>query len=103
MSDHEPLECPFCGGDAQALDLRAAWCVACSEGGECGACGPMRDTEAEAVTAWNAPILERRKLKAAMGDAVTAMRVFHGEPAWDIYWNNSPECKRIREALEVTR
>ena len=66
MSDHEPLECPFCGGDAEALDLRAAWCVACSKSGECGAYGPMRDTEAEAVSAHNAPILERRKLKAAL-------------------------------------
>lgn len=44
-------------------------------------------------------ILERDNLRNSLKDMMSAVRVFHGPVAWDIYENNAPEMKRAREAL----
>jgi hypothetical protein len=41
-----------------------------------------------------------RELKEALKEAVEIIKIFHGEPAWEIYYNCSPEMKRIRAILE---
>ena len=51
-TEHTPKACPFCGAnDSRVPNIGAAsfW-VEC---GGCGAEGPYRPTEAEAIAAWN--------------------------------------------------
>lgn len=39
------------------------------------------------------------ELLAALREAMAAIRTFHGPGAWDIYYNNAPEMKRMRDAI----
>ena len=58
--------CPFCLGDEQDLIRRSGpfmplnFRVEC----DCGACGPKRDTEWAAITAWNQPQEALREARA---------------------------------------
>lgn len=42
--------------------------------------------------------LERKvtELRAALLEAIECIKVWHGPVSWDIYYNHSPEMKRIR-------
>lgn len=54
----EASACPFCGNPETKLSSvcwKEIWFVECM-GGECGAQGPLRRVEEEAVAAWNAPV-----------------------------------------------
>ena len=79
MSDHEPLECPFCGGNLASLQhttlvfMGGAFWVECPYAA-CAARGRYAPTGPEAVALWNAPILERRKLHARVGRLETKAR-----------------------------
>jgi hypothetical protein len=42
---------------------------------------------------------QRDALLQALRDARTAIKVFHGPVAWDIYERSSPEMKRIDAAI----
>ena len=43
--------CPFCGGEAEAGST-VVWWVICLEL-DCGGEGPLRNTKAQAIDAWN--------------------------------------------------
>lgn len=91
-----------------------------SDGAEVWADGPRRINCAEAGTPrvcvvddhqaedFNAKATARLiaaapDLLAALEDAIEAVRTFHGQEAWDIYWQHSPECKRWRAAIAAAR
>ena len=59
MSDSRISPCPFCGSPAAPRHDKPTeypadwtWQVACQDF-ECGAVGPLADTEGKAVSAWN--------------------------------------------------
>jgi hypothetical protein len=62
MNDTRTDACPFCNSPASAMHSSGEWNVWCNrdgtngddEGKPCYAMGPSRDTEAEAIKAWNA-------------------------------------------------
>ena len=66
MSELEPLECLYCGGPT-CVSRGDHYCHVRCLRKSCLANGPFKNTEAEAVSAHNAPILERRKLHARVG------------------------------------
>lgn len=46
--------CPFCGDrDPEIVHTRLGIYLACTTGDDCTARGPSRDTESEAIAAWN--------------------------------------------------
>lgn len=47
--------------------------------------------------------LKYEKLTDALNQAVIVIEMFHGPVAWEIYYNNAPEMKMIREILESKR
>ena len=59
------MECLCCGGPT-CVSRGDHYCHVRCLRKSCLANGPFKNTEAEAVSAHNAPILERRKLKAAL-------------------------------------
>jgi hypothetical protein len=50
----QTLPCPFCGSETLIGDTGTCW-VRCASV-DCGAEGPLRDNETDAITAWNAGI-----------------------------------------------
>ena len=40
-----------------------------------------------------------KQLLAALDEAVLTIKYLHGPEAWEFYWNNAPEMKRIRAAM----
>ena len=47
----EPLKpCPFCNGNSRLWDDEENYFIACDR---CGSCGATRESEAEAIAAWN--------------------------------------------------
>lgn len=77
----ELLSCPFCGGEARVAraigsSVRFASCIACE------AFGPSRDTEAEAIAAWNrrSPAGDREQIARIIDpDCFDALgQPFHG-------------------------
>ena len=49
-----PQPCPFCGGAVAVLQAKGTVRLTCRRSA-CGAMGPMRETEADAIRAWNRP------------------------------------------------
>jgi Lar family restriction alleviation protein len=47
------LPCPFCGAAAEVEQSIIGGVTVCCEVFDCVAAGPLRDTEAEAIEAWN--------------------------------------------------
>lgn len=66
QTEKMPLKrCPFCGGEAGTLmgsnentDKWRVWCLRPSS--VCGLIGPFKDSEAEAIAAWNRRALPSR-------------------------------------------
>jgi hypothetical protein len=51
---NNPSPCPWCGSRAEVEIANYAWCfVCCTDVYACGAAGPGRDSNLEAVAAWN--------------------------------------------------
>lgn len=42
---------------------------------------------------------EIRELRIALKEAIDTIHTWHGDIAWDIYYEHSPEMKRIRAPL----
>lgn len=56
LVDHPPLilkTCPFCGRSALLSKYGFTWIVECGGVDTCMAHGPIRDTAADAASAWN--------------------------------------------------
>lgn len=51
-ANETPNPCPWCGESALALALPEWHWVTCRDD-DCGATGPIKDTEPEAIAAWN--------------------------------------------------
>jgi Lar family restriction alleviation protein len=66
--------CPFCGWPAASnfAQVGVAW-VTCTD---CGAEGPVEDTEAEAIAAWNrrAPASQARPAGGSEGSSLADIR-----------------------------
>jgi len=61
----------------------------------------MNDKGLASVLAENEKLRKQRKiLVAALREAKETIRIWHGEPAWDIYDFQSPEMKTINAVLE---
>jgi hypothetical protein len=74
----QTLPCPFCGSETLIGDTGTCW-VRCASV-DCGAEGPLRDNETDAITAWNAGITNvaqqpgmREALEAARSEIVVAI------------------------------
>lgn len=53
----ELLPCPFCGGAAEQNHTTTRWWVTCCDS-DCAGDGPIRESEAEAVAAWNQRVVK---------------------------------------------
>lgn len=62
---------------------------------DCGHPDDSMPNARELARRWNC----HEKLVEAVREALGAIKVFHGEPGWDIYESNAPEMKRIAAAL----
>jgi hypothetical protein len=63
----QTLPCPFCGSETLIGDTGTCW-VRCASV-DCGAEGPLRDNETDAITAWNAGITNvAQPTRMASGD-----------------------------------
>ena len=70
MTDAKPGRCPFCGSEDSVgvgikpkTILRHGYCLSC------GSDGPLCDTPAEAIAAWNAPTERIAELEEAIDAA----------------------------------
>lgn len=43
------------------------------------------------------------KVVEALEKAIETIKIWHGEPVWNIYFNHSPEMKKIRSALPLAK
>ena len=67
MGEQKPGPCPFCKSDKTEVDEPRYGGDMWSLCTDCGATGPIRPTEAEAIAAWDAP---GEKIAALMGALV---------------------------------
>lgn len=76
------LPCPFCGGEGKPAECESGafydspfkpWEIVCQG---CGISGPLEDTQAAAITAWNTRIAAEQTLNAELVEALRAARLF---------------------------
>lgn len=78
--------CPFCGHPATINHQGSLWWVTCDEK-VCG-CGPARDTEREAIAAWNAaprvtaPASNAVRVRVAVSVSACGDWLAHGGNNW---------------------
>lgn len=44
---------------------------------------------------------ELEELRHLLAEAIDTIKIFHGNQAWDIYYENAPEMLRLRAAVET--
>ena len=92
MNKQKPGPCPFCKSDQTEIDVSYGddgW-VLCTN---CGATGPVKPTEAEAIAAWNAPgekmvalELKRAELQEHLESLTPGGSEFHGGAGQCVEW-----------------
>lgn len=87
----KPGPCPWCRNERFIIQ-HASSISHYGECHDCGACGPVEDTEEEAIAAWNTPRERERKLREALQYVKNDM-TFNVAPS-----NSTME--QVREALK---